>query len=214
MKKFLTGLAIVLAVSVMSPVFAQADDAPGVKREKIEKQRGEKPGRKNRERPDKMDREVTAEQMIKRIEERKANILENIALRNTKLNERLATFGERIDKLSARMEKLRSEKPTEKTGTDKPAMSEEQLKDRKEKVTARYNEFKKNIEQRKTQVFERIENVRSNVLKRIEQLPEGDREGVKTALESSINEVKAEAEKLEKEAKEKIEATYQKLMAI
>lgn len=214
MKKFFTGLAIVMAISVVSPVFTQEDKAPEGKREKIERQRGEKPARQKRERPDKMDREVNAEQMIKRIEERKAGILENIALRNTKLNERLATFGERIDQLSARMEKVRSEKPTEKAGTEKPTMSEEQLKERKEKVTARYNEFKQNIEQRKTHVLERIENVRSNVLKRIEQLPEADRDKVKTALENAISEVKTEAEKLEKEAKEKIEATYQKLMAI
>jgi len=198
MKKFLTTLAIVLAISVVSPVFAQTEGAPKAKRE----------------RAGKMDREVNAEQMIKNIEERKAGILENIALRNTKLNERLAKFGERIDQLSARMEKARSEKPTEKTGTEKPTMSEEQLKERKEKVTARYNEFKQNIEQRKTHVLERIENVRSNVLKRIEQLPEADRDKVKTALENAISEVKTEAEKLEKEAKEKIEATYQKLMAI
>jgi hypothetical protein len=34
-----------------------------------------------------MGREVNAEQMIKNIEERKTGILENIALRNTKLNE-------------------------------------------------------------------------------------------------------------------------------
>ncbi|KAF1081454.1 MAG: hypothetical protein GQF41_2260 [Candidatus Rifleibacterium amylolyticum] len=198
MKKFLTTLAIVLAISVVSPVFAQTEGAPKAKRERVGK----------------MGREVNAEQMIKNIEERKAGILENIALRNTKLNERLAKFGERIDQLSARMEKARSEKPTEKAGTEKPTMSEEQLKERKEKVTTRYNEFKKNLEQRKTQVFERIENVRSNVLKRIEQLPEADRDRVKTALENAISEVKSEAEKLEKEAKEKIEATYQKLMAI
>jgi len=47
MKKLLTGLAIALAVSVVSPVLAQADNAPA-KSEKIEKQRGEKQGRKNR----------------------------------------------------------------------------------------------------------------------------------------------------------------------
>ncbi|PKL49112.1 MAG: hypothetical protein CVV42_07190 [Candidatus Riflebacteria bacterium HGW-Riflebacteria-2] len=206
MKKLLTGLVIILAVSLVSPVFAQADNAPKAKRERIGKQRGEKQG--------KMGREVNAEQMIQRIEERKTSILENIALRNTKLTERLATFGERIDQLSSRMEKIRSEKPTENTRTEKPGMSEEQLKERKEKVTGRYEEFKKNIEQRKTKILEHLENVRSNVLKRTEQLPEADRDRVKTALENAITEIKAEAEKLEKEAKEKIEATYQKLMAI
>ncbi|PKL38695.1 MAG: hypothetical protein CVV41_22200 [Candidatus Riflebacteria bacterium HGW-Riflebacteria-1] len=213
MKKLLTGLAIILAVAVVAPVFAENANVAPDKGEKVEKQRRERPERKDRKRGGMQEREVNADQMIASIEERKTRILERIATVYDKLNKRLAGFDEKIVKLSTRMEKLRSEKPEEK-GSGKPAMSEEQLKERKENVTKRYNEIKKNIETRKTQILERMDGVRGNVMKRVAQLPEADQEKVKTAFENAFSQVKSEAEKLEKEAREKAEATYQKLMGI
>ena len=186
MKKLLTVIALMAALLI--PVIASAEEAPA------DAKKG--PALENR-------KEVTADQMISRIEGRKAKILEKIKERFEKLNEKLAGFEGRIDKISARKEKRArkgGEGKIEGDATEKPAMSEEKSKERKEKVTTRYNEFKKNLEQRKTQVFERIENVRNTVLKRIEKLPEADRGRVKTALENAISEVKVEAEKLEKEA--------------
>lgn len=114
MKKFFTALAIMLAIAVVSPVFAQVEGTADKNREKPQKQRSERPGRaerperQKRDRGEKMAKEANAEQMLANIEERKTRVLENIAKRYTKLNERFAEFGEKINKASTRMERLQN----------------------------------------------------------------------------------------------------------
>ena len=88
MKKLLTVLFLVTALLV--PVIASAEEAPA------DAKKG--PALENR-------KEVTADQMIERIEGRKAKILEKIKERFDKLNEKLAGFEGRINKISARQEK-------------------------------------------------------------------------------------------------------------
>jgi hypothetical protein len=64
-------------------------------------------------------------------------------------------------------------------------------------------------------VFERIEKMcAAKFSSAVEQLPEADRDKVKKRSRKCNQRSQSRSEKLEKEAKEKIEATYQKLMSI
>lgn len=198
MKKLLIGMFLLIALLV--PFMAGAEETA--------KDEGFTP-------PDK--KEVNVEQMLERMEAHKAKMLENIKSRFAKLNERLATFGERIDKLSDRMGKLRTGGETgseQAGGAAKITESEEKLKERKAKVTERYNTFKKNIEGRKVQLTERMEANHAKFMKRIEKLSAADKDRLIAAREKVAAEVKAEAQKLADEAMAKLEATYQKLMSL
>ena len=200
MKKLLTVLFLVTALLV--PVIASAEEAPA------DAKKG--PALENR-------KEVTADQMIERIEGRKAKILEKIKERFDKLNEKLASFEGRINKISARQEKRArkgGEYKAEATATDKPVMSDEKIKERKEKVTERYNKFKKNIETRRDEMAKRQEENKAKFLARIEKFSQADKDRVIAAQEKMQSEVRAEVAKLADEALKKLEVTYQKIMGL
>ncbi|HNS09120.1 MAG TPA: hypothetical protein PKN29_05420 [Candidatus Ozemobacteraceae bacterium] len=200
MKKLLTVIALMAALLV--PVMASAEETPA------DAKKG--PALENR-------KEVTADQMISRIEGRKAKILEKIKERFEKLNEKLAGFEGRIDKISARKEKRArkgGEGKIEGDATEKPAMSEEKSKERKEKVTERYNKFKKNIETRRDEMAKRQEENKAKFLARIEKFSQADKDRVIAAQEKMQSEVRAEVSKLADEALKKLEATYQKIMSL
>ncbi|HMM59323.1 MAG TPA: hypothetical protein PKC25_04235 [Candidatus Rifleibacterium sp.] len=200
MKKLLTVLFLVTALLV--PVIASAEEAPA------DAKKG--PALENR-------KEVTADQMIERIEGRKAKMLEKIKERFDKLNEKLAGFEGRIEKISARQEKRArkgGEYKAEATATDKPVMSDEKIKERKEKVTERYNKFKKNIETRRDEMAKRQEENKAKFLARIEKFSQADKDRVIAAQEKMQSEVRAEVAKLADEALKKLEVTYQKIMGL
>ena len=200
MKKLLTVLFLVTALLV--PVIASAEEAPA------DAKKG--PALENR-------KEVTADQMIERIEGRKAKMLEKIKERFDKLNEKLAGFEGRITKTPARQEKRArkgGEYKAEATATDKPVMSDEKIKERKEKVTERYNKFKKNIETRRDEMAKRQEENKAKFLARIEKFSQADKDRVIAAQEKMQSEVRAEVAKLADEALKKLEVTYQKIMGL
>ncbi len=200
MKKLLTVLFLVTALLV--PVIASAEEAPA------DAKKG--PALENR-------KEVTADQMIERIEGRKAKILEKIKERFDKLNEKLAGFEGRIEKISQRKEKRAGKGGEGKIAGDaaeNPAMSEEKIKERKEKVTERYNKFKKNIETRRDEMAKRQEENKAKFLARIEKFSQADKDRVIAAQEKMQSEVRAEVSKLADEALKKLEVTYQKIMSL
>lgn len=200
MKKLLTVLFLVTALLV--PVIASAEEAPA------DAKKG--PALENR-------KEVTADQMIERIEGRKAKILEKIKERFDKLNEKLAGFEGRIEKISERKEKRAGKGGEGKIAGDaaeNPAMSEEKIKERKEKVTERYNKFKKNIETRRDEMAKRQEENKAKFLARIEKFSQADKDRVIAAQEKMQSEVRAEVSKLADEALKKLEVTYQKIMSL
>lgn len=200
MKKLLTVLFLVTALLV--PVIASAEEAPA------DAKKG--PALENR-------KGVTADQMIERIEGRKAKILEKIKERFDKLNEKLAGFEGRIEKISQRKEKRAGKGGEGKIAGDaaeNPAMSEEKIKERKEKVTERYNKFKKNIETRRDEMAKRQEENKAKFLARIEKFSQADKDRVIAAQEKMQSEVRAEVSKLADEALKKLEVTYQKIMSL
>ncbi|HQB83901.1 MAG TPA: hypothetical protein PLR50_10425, partial [Candidatus Rifleibacterium sp.] len=120
-------------------------------------------------------------------------------------------------KISARQEKRArkgGEYKAEATATDKPVMSDEKIKERKEKVTERYNKFKKNIETRRDEMAKRQEENKAKFLARIEKFSQADKDRVIAAQEKMQSEVRAEVAKLADEALKKLEVTYQKIMGL
>ncbi|HNX74469.1 MAG TPA: hypothetical protein PLM07_02380 [Candidatus Rifleibacterium sp.] len=160
---------------------------------------------------------VNVDQVLARIETHRAKILENVKARFEKLNEKLAKFEERVNKASARIEKRQQQDGNAKVsenGSEKPAMGVADLTERKARITERYNNFKKNIENRRANIGKRMEENQGKAGKRLEKLSEADRERVQAARDKMQAEVKAEVSKLADEALKKLEATYQKLMAL
>jgi Skp family chaperone for outer membrane proteins len=156
-------------------------------------------------------KEVNVDQIIQRMEERKAQILLKLNTRFEKLNEKLSVFSERIDNASERLANLRN--GTETDGNQK-AQAEKRLAERKVKATERFNKFKTNIATRKKTMLERIEQNEQKFMSKIQRLEGEKRERVVQTYERMKKEVKAEAEKLANEAIKKIEATYNKIMAL
>lgn len=193
MKKIISLFLVVMFVSLWVPMVVSGQDRPA-ESEKVKKG------------PD-------ADKIISNMEARKAKILENIKLRFDKLNEKLATFDERINKMSERLSNAKSGKDDGKNA-DRVAKGENQLKERKEKVTARYNAFKKNIEGRKAHIMERLDNQKKTLEERTSKLSGDDKGKVMAAYEKMRSEVVAEGEKLAAEAMKRIEATYHKLMSL
>lgn len=193
MKKLVFLVVIMAVIAMLMPVsvFAQEKDEAAAK----------------------IGKPLNADQVIARMETRKTKMLENIKLRFEKLNEKLATSGERIDKASGRIGKLRNNKNEEKGG-EKLNQTEERLKERKAKFTERYNTFQKNIETRKTKAAEQFEKMKANLSARIDGMSAADKDRVTAAFDTMRSEVVAEATKLAGEAKTKIDATYKRIMEL
>ena len=203
MKKF--SIALFVLVTLLVPVFVSGQPAPDaavVDQSNAVLDKGQA---------------VNVDQILARIETQRTKILENVKARFEKLNEKLAKFEERVNKASARLEKRQQKNGDAKVsenGSEKPAMGEANLNERKARITERYNNFKKNIENRRSNIGKRMEENQGKAGKRLEKLSEADREKVLAARTKMQAEVKAEVSKLADEALKKLEATYQKLMAL
>jgi uncharacterized phage infection (PIP) family protein YhgE len=152
-------------------------------------------------------RQVSADQMIERIRERKGKILERLKLHYDKMPERLEKMEARIDQLAERMQKA-----PKAEGKD-AAPRQDRLAKIKERITARYEKFKTMVPQRQAKFQENLAKRREKLTQRLKNLKADDQAKVLAEFEAAQKEVGAEIEKLATEAKSKLEATFAKIMA-
>lgn len=216
MKKLLT--AIFLVTALLLPMLATAQETPAAETKVAEAKSPALEGRK----------EISVDQMLEKIEGRKVKILEKLKMRFDKLNEKLAQIETRVGKASKRIQNQRQkagEAKVEATGSEKPAINEEKLLERKAKATERYNNFKKNIETRRNEFANRTGENEGNekgkrrgegkgMAEHLDKLSPEDLARVTAAREKVRAEIKVEVDKLAAEALLKLEATYQKIMSL